>query len=551
MNSRVRFDKNDSYERLNRLARWLILLIIAATFPVSHPLAPEVFAALGAASVFNLSRYVPVFMKAPAWASPIGGLAVDVLLVASVISAVGSISTPYTGLFIGVMVVAMYRTGLRGLGAVIAVQLTVLATSVAFGKGATATPLSDIQTVMVSFGNICLIGFLIAGFTSRERSREKDLSEFSEAMLSEQERMQALINTLPDAIFVIDAKNRLRLANGAALELMGEPTSWVGVELTKLLPLQPRSKLGSGPVNLLEAGTAQHRRDLRLIREKVSMDLDLSVTPVQLGQSGNNFIVVGRDITKERSIDRQREEFIAVTSHELRTPLAIVEVALSTSLLSKADMPGRTAELVDQAYRNTLFLGALVKDLTTLSEAQNDNLPIALKPVDAGKLLRQLGTDFQKTAEAKGLPLQVAVAPETPAILSTEHYIHEVLQNYINNALKYTKTGHITLSAKPSQNGGVRFGVSDTGPGISASDQQHLFTKFYRAEDYQTRETGGTGLGLYLCLELAERLNARVWCESKVGVGSTFYLEVPPFSKLRQDHGKVVEAQVSNLVDQL
>jgi signal transduction histidine kinase len=305
---------------------------------------------------------------------------------------------------------------------------------------------------------------------------------------------------------------------------------------------------------MLEAGpNPQHRRDLQYTAaDGTTVDLDLSVTPVQIGTSKNSdFIVVGRDITKERSLDRQREEFIEVASHELKTPLAIMEVALSTALIGKADFKPQAAELIEQAHRNTLYLSNLVRDLTTLSEAQNDSLPISLKPVDAAAVLRQLGIDFQPQAKAKGLPLQVVVKPNTPGVLSTEHYIREVLQNYLNNALKYTEKGHITLSAAPTGHGGVRFGVSDTGYGISAANQQHLFTKFFRAEDYRTRETGGTGLGLYLCLEIAGRLNAKVWCESKLGEGSTFYLEVPPFSQLKQDHGKVVEAQVSNLVDQL
>jgi two-component system, OmpR family, phosphate regulon sensor histidine kinase PhoR len=165
--------------------------------------------------------------------------------------------------------------------------------------------------------------------------------------------------------------------------------------------------------------------------------------------------------------------------------------------------------------------------------------------------LHQVAIDFEAQAKQKDLPIRVIIAPDTPSVLSTEHHIREILQNYMNNALKYTQKGHVTLKAEPTRTGGVLFSISDTGVGISATDQQHLFTKFYRAEDYRTRETGGTGLGLYLCLELAQRLNAKVWCESVINTGSTFFLEVPPFSRLERDHGKVMEAQVSSLVDQL
>jgi signal transduction histidine kinase len=306
-------------------------------------------------------------------------------------------------------------------------------------------------------------------------------------------------------------------------------------------------------VNILEAGTIpQHRRDLTLRRPNGdTIDLDISVTPVGKNSKTLNYIIVCRDITKERTLDRQREEFISVASHELRTPLAIVEAALSTALLGEAAQAPQLKLLLDQAHRNVVFLSGLIHDLGTLSQAQNDNIPIALKPVAAKALLHQVAIDHEAQAKEKDLPIQVVVAPDTPAVLSTEHLIREVLQNYVNNALKYTTKGRVTLKAEPSQNGGVLFSVTDTGVGISKTDQAHLFTKFYRAEDFRTRATGGTGLGLYLCLELAQRLNAKVWCESELNVGSTFYLEVPPFSRLERDHGKVVEAQVSSLVDQL
>ncbi len=549
------FEQNAYYEHITRLARWLVILIVVVTFPMAYSKAPIVYLGLAIVSAYNLTRYIPALMRIPALASPIGGLIVDNLLVGGIIYLVGSISTPYGGLLIINIIVAIYRTGTRGLVTVIAFQSLILLGAAMFNPGnSEPLPLSALSVALAAIGEIGLIGFLIGSFTHRQRARERDLVEVSGMMEAEQERLATLISSLPDAILVLDEKSRLLLANGVAQELMGNPPQWKDKELDKFLLLRPRTKPTAKPVNILEAGTnAQHRRDLFLTKaDKTTVDLDLSVTPVRMASGGkSNYIVVGRDITKERSLDRQREEFIAVASHELRTPLAIVEVALSTALLDKKTLPSRSSDLMEQAYRNVVFLAALVKDLTTLSEAQNDNLPISLKPVDATALLRQLGIDFQQRAEAKKLPLQIVVAPDTPSILSTEHYIHEVLQNYLTNALKYTEKGHITLLAKPSQSGGVRFGVSDTGEGISATDQQHLFTKFFRAEDYKTRATGGTGLGLYLCLELAQRLNAKVWCESKEGEGSTFYLEVPPFSQLRQDHGKVVEAQVSSLVDQL
>jgi signal transduction histidine kinase len=131
--------------------------------------------------------------------------------------------------------------------------------------------------------------------------------------------------------------------------------------------------------------------------------------------------------------------------------------------------------------------------------------------------------------------------------MSTERHIQEILQNYLTNAIKYSETGTVHLQAAKAQNGGVVFSVKDTGIGISPKDQKYLFTKFFRVEDYRTRKTSGTGLGLYLCRELAARIGAKVWCDSKLNEGSTFYLEVPPFSG--ETHGSGVTKHVVDLLN--
>jgi PAS domain S-box-containing protein len=244
-----------------------------------------------------------------------------------------------------------------------------------------------------------------------------------------------LINTLNDAIFLVDAKGRLVLGNGAAGELAAGQDDFRGSQLVKTLPLYPRSKPDAKPVNILEAGTIpQHRRDLTLRRPNGdTMDLDISVTPVNKDQKTMNYIIVCRDITKERTLDRQREEFISVASHELRTPRAIVEAALSTAQLVKEAQTPQLKTLIDQAHRNVVFLSGLIHDLGTLAQAQNDNIPIALKPVAAKALLHQVAIDFEAQAKQKDLPIRVIIAPDTPSVLSTEHHIREILQNYVKS----------------------------------------------------------------------------------------------------------------------
>jgi PAS domain S-box-containing protein len=508
---------------------------------------------IGIAIFYNLMRYVPLLLKQRVFASPITMLVLDNFLVGVFLYVVGTLSTPYSAFLVFMIISAAYRYGARGFLGVMAGQSLFLA-AVTTQTLYPPLELDELRLLVISAVALLAIGAFVMDLTRVDRDERQALEDLSRENRAERERLLSLVNSLNDAIFVVDSRGRLILGNGAAGELVAGQGDFRGSELVKTLPLYPRAKPGAKPVNILEAGSnPQHRRDLTLRYDNGTMiDLDISVTPVRADDKKNmNYIIVCRDITKERSLDQQREEFISVASHELRTPLAIVEAALSTAQLTKEAETPQLKPLLGQAHRNVVFLSGLIHDLSTLSQAQNDNIPIALKPVAPKPLLHQIAIDFEAQAKQKNLPIQVAVAPNTPSVLSTEHHIHEILQNYMSNALKYTDKGRITLKAQPSQNGGVLFSVTDTGVGISAADQQHLFTKFYRAEDYRTRETGGTGLGLYLCLELAQRLNAKVWCESTINVGATFFLEVPPFSRLERDHGKVVEAQVSSLVDQL
>jgi signal transduction histidine kinase len=283
--------------------------------------------------------------------------------------------------------------------------------------------------------------------------------------------------------------------------------------------------------------------------EETRVDLDISVTPVEISGKAHEYILVCEDISKERSLEEQRTGFISVASHELRTPLAILEAALSSVLRTKEPIPQTLQPVIEQAHRSAMQLSDMVKDLTVLAQAQNDNLPVSLTQIHADQLLTQCINDFAPQADQSGLTLAKEVDEKTPLVLSTESHIREILQNYITNALKYTPKGTVTLKAEPAKNGGVLFSVKDQGIGISLGDQKLLFTKFFRAENYLTQRTGGTGLGLYLCMELAERLGARVWAKSVPGEGSTFFLEIPPQSPLKRDQSEVVKAEVANLVD--
>ena len=542
-----------NYERASSLIRWSVIAIIVVTYPPGRQGTFLAYAILAAIALYNLSRRSSRLMRRPLWHSAIATLVIDTFLISAFIYASGTPSTPYGLFYVLIIIEAAYQAGFKGALLVIALQSLALALiNALIGNPLVLDPL---RTIVASVAGLASIGFLLDSLTHNERSSRKALIKLDTIVKTEKERLLVLINSLTEAAFLIDRTGQILSYNASSLGLIDTHDNLYGKNLPQLLNLRDSRHR---PVDLLVLAKNQpkvSRRDLIAhITPKIELLIELNLAAVHIGSardSDNNFVVICRDITKEKSLDQEQEDFIAVTSHELRTPIAIAEAALSTALLPQMKLPTQVEPMVKQAYRNIIFLGQLVQDLTLLSEAQNNSIPIELKEIDAELTIAQLLKDYLPDAQKKGLKLTADIAPNTPRVLTTGHYVREILQNYIVNALKYSTKGNITISAAPTKEGGIVFGVKDSGIGISTSDQKHLFTKFYRSEDYRTRETGGTGLGLYLCAQLANRLSAKVWCDSVINVGSTFYLEVPPRSQLKRDQNEIVKAQVSTIIETL
>jgi signal transduction histidine kinase len=165
-----------------------------------------------------------------------------------------------------------------------------------------------------------------------------------------------------------------------------------------------------------------------------------------------------------------------------------------------------------------------------LSRAERGKLNVETSDINVHELLTTLGDNYSAEATAKGLQLHVDAAKSLELLHSSELYVREIIQNFITNSIKYTQKGSVTMTAKP-QDDGVLFTVSDTGIGISKGDQEKVFDKFFRSEDFRTRETGGTGLGLYVTAKLANLLHAKITLDSELNKGSTFSIYIPNLQK--------------------
>jgi len=349
----------------------------------------------------------------------------------------------------------------------------------------------------------------------------------------EHERLTSLINSMADAVIAVDGQMRVVIYNGAAMNILNRNDSIQDKHLGTIF--HPIDKDGR-PVEvktLIDAAIVPTtNRDLRLEYDDGStINLYTSIAPVRLGFGASGlrgYVILLRDITREKSLEEERDEFISVASHELRTPIAITEGNISNAqfIAEKDGDLTKIKQALEEAHNQILFLAQLVNDLSTLSRAERGKLTLDVEPIDVNELITDILHNYEKEAAAKDLKITAHVAGVTTPLLSSKLYVREVLQNFLTNALKYTEKGSITISAKVAENG-VVFTVSDTGIGISHSDQKRVFQKFFRSEDFRTRKTNGTGLGLYVTSKLARLLQATITMESELNKGSSFSVSVP------------------------
>jgi len=367
---------------------------------------------------------------------------------------------------------------------------------------------------------------------------------------------EVIINSLADGVIMIDTQKVVKLINPAAAELCGWPTDEAtGIDVGNVLKLvdtkgEPRSN--DNPLNqIFESGqTIRDSNAFMVNREKKQFPISLSIAPLlNADKQIDAAVVVFRDVSVERAQEQQRADFISTASHEMRTPVAAIEGYLSLALNDKvATIDSRAHDYLEKAHSSTQHLGQLFQDLLTSAKAEDGRLTSHPSAVELGAFMEQLASDLKFVAEQKGLFVEfIAGSGKSNVINATKtqggqkvirplYYVYadpdrlrEVLTNLFDNAVKYTPEGKISLGITGNDTV-VQCFVKDTGPGIPAEDLQHLFQKFYRVDSSATRTIGGTGLGLFICRKIIELYNGRIWVESEVGKGSSFYINLPRLS---------------------
>jgi len=340
------------------------------------------------------------------------------------------------------------------------------------------------------------------------------------ALERERDQREVILSRMSDGVALIDGDDRVVRANASLAE-----------QLDLVLPPEPGTPLRAlARSPELTATVAAARREGRTVEAEIRLWaprerlLRATVTPLAGAPRGGAVLVL-RDLTDGEQAQRIRQEFVANVSHELKTPLTSLrgyaETLLEGGLDDHEHRVGFVRVIRDQAER----LQDLVEDLLSLAELERPDARLHREPLDLRELVAGLLPGFEERAHRSGLTL--TVAPGGPARVDADRRrIEQVIANLLDNALKYTERGAVTVSV--GGDGAHAWGeIRDTGPGIPHQDQARVFERFYRVDKARSRDQGGTGLGLSIVKHILALHDGSITVSSAPGAGSTFRFEIP------------------------
>ncbi len=399
---------------------------------------------------------------------------------------------------------------------------------------------------------------LVQRMQADQHNLEEEIERRAAVMVNDRNRLSAILQNMADALLVTDLSGRIQLANPAFERLVRLASrSFLGQNVTEVLPLPKLSEV----LGLAEANPGMvHTADILMVAPRLSGSNNVALTKYVLRVSATALgdksavVFILRDITHEVEVDRMKSEFVSAVSHELRTPLtSIVGFAkLITRAFERSIKPALPVDdediqhVVEQVDHNLKIMVVEGEHLTTII---NDVLDISA--LDAGTLiwndcscdLRTLAQDIvvesRALADAKGLALITDFEATALPLVADCERIRQVLNNLLSNAIKFTQHGKITVILRRLEPGATQHGwdapetgaalamIRDTGLGITAEGLRHIFQRFHQGVDAFHGKPKGTGLGLAICYEIITHYGGKIWVESTVGQGSTFYFTLP------------------------
>ena len=363
------------------------------------------------------------------------------------------------------------------------------------------------------------------GLERRVREQTADLRRLAR-------QNEVLITSVGDGVYGVDQAGRLTFVNPSGAAALGySPADLEGRQAHEAFHA-PRD---GAPLpwedcyvhEAITQGTVATAREDEYVRADGSVfPVEITAAPLLDDAEIRGAVVVFRDVTQRREVDRMKNEFLSVVSHELRTPLTSIRGSLGLLAGGRlGELPERAAGLVAVAVQNSERLTRLINDLLDIERMESGAVPMSVGPLSARTVLEAAAEQIEGMASSLNVRVEIGDAEGT--VLADEDRILQTLMNLLGNAIKFSEAGSLVrLDARP-EGDEVHFRVVDEGRGIPADKLESIFHRFEQVDSSDTRQKGGTGLGLTISRGIVERHGGRIWVESELGIGTVAHFLLP------------------------
>lgn len=362
------------------------------------------------------------------------------------------------------------------------------------------------------------LGLALEKLMDRRRELETRVRESESSV-------QSVLSAMLDGLAVIDDRRSVRLMNRQFREMFSLDGNLTGGTLLELVHNAAIDRLAGEAIRQ----QLPQRESIELSRRGME-SREMEVSAVPLGENSTEMkgaVILFRDVSHFRRVEKMRRDFVANVSHELRTPLSIFRGYLETLLDDPQQPPGELLRILEIMERHSDRLNALVEDVLSLARLESPGMELNLSEINLPEFLHGIMRDWEKRFAAKTLKSHLNFPGTLPHLRADETRLQELIYNLLDNAVKYSKPGGTVFLRAESETDSVRISVADEAGGIPPDDLPRIFERFYRVDKSRSSEQSGTGLGLSIVKHIAQLHAGSVEAKSELGKGTTITVTLP------------------------
>lgn len=457
----------------------------------------------------------------------------------------GGLNSPFTIILTLLIIFGFFISAVYGFSAIGLIILFYIFDIVYNNKYEVLTNSHELLMNLLPIILISVPSFIFGNRYLKSLKKNEQMGQMVENLSSDKSQEEAIFSSIMDGVYAVDSERNLVLFNNAAEEMTGwDEKSALGIKCWTVMKLKNEQDISvcekdCPMLQVWNTGENVVRDDLCFVnKSKKNVQISGAYSPIKdLHGKITGGICVFRDVTKQKEVERLRNEFVSTASHELRTPITTLEGYISLASNDKvAKVDDKAKEYLDKAHDAVLNMSNLVKNLLSVTKIEEGKLDTVIEKFEINDLIEQTLNELKPLADKKGIKLEFqksgtaekgkkSLAPQI-RVIADHSMIKEVLVNLIENGIKFTLKGEVTINLKSDKDFAI-VSIEDTGMGIPKDSQKHIFEKFYRVDNTATREVGGTGLGLYITRSIVETFGGKIWVDSTYKKGAKFIFTIP------------------------